>query len=248
MTDNQQNTAGLAAMEAPLSPPRSDSPVDSNSVDSNSLSTAPLSIRQLALLHPRERLLVPPTNWTPRHLEVLRCSFSEPAPAPATALAGKPQGGDYLRHEMERWVWRSPSGRSDTVRDLIGGAFTSQRNIGFYFHQRQVQILTCDLLFCKVDESFDQTLKDNPDALPPIVAAYVDLHQIDSARMEHFGVFKISRYRPMRRRLLCLNKLKKAKSTNHLHDPYIAALLIAIAQDDMHFARDLSAISSWTVR
>lgn len=125
MTDYQQNTAGLAAMEAPL--PRSDSTVDSNSVDSNSSSTAPLSIRQLALLHPRERLLVPPTDWTPRHLEVLRCSFSEPAPAPSsTALVGKPQGGDYLRHEMERWIWRSPSGRSDTVRDLVGGVFTSQ--------------------------------------------------------------------------------------------------------------------------
>lgn len=43
-----------------------------------------LSIKQLVRLHPRDKLLVRPLEWTGRHLEVLQCSFEDsPPPSPS---------------------------------------------------------------------------------------------------------------------------------------------------------------------
>lgn len=41
-----------------------------------------LSIKQLLRLHPRDKLLVHPLEWTGRHLEVLQCSFEDSLPPP----------------------------------------------------------------------------------------------------------------------------------------------------------------------
>lgn len=52
-------------------------------------SSESLSLRQLQLLHPRERLQVHPLLWTSRHLHLLRCPFADapslPAPLPPSS-------------------------------------------------------------------------------------------------------------------------------------------------------------------
>ncbi|KAL7940977.1 hypothetical protein V8C42DRAFT_336089 [Trichoderma barbatum] len=70
--------------------------------------------------HCRERLLVEPLRWTKRHLEVLRCSFSESfAPAPELLL-NTVYTCDGTKH-LKRFFGFMPgfARRETSVRQLI---------------------------------------------------------------------------------------------------------------------------------
>ncbi|ODA84399.1 hypothetical protein RJ55_02924 [Drechmeria coniospora] len=90
---------------APSVPAESSLPVGSAAI-------APLSIAQILRLHCRERLLVRPSLWTDRHLELLQCSFSGPSPAPCTptpVLFEKQDSGGGLKYTFEEQGKTSPA-------------------------------------------------------------------------------------------------------------------------------------------
>ncbi|KJZ70344.1 hypothetical protein HIM_10273 [Hirsutella minnesotensis 3608] len=180
----------------------------------------PLSVSQLVRAHSRERLLVRPTSWTQRHLELLGCSFSGPSLAPAGPTPDSPGNPkfNYLRCVFEEWRSQARD-RQGAIVDLLAeyGPFEHRDNIQFSFRRRHAQILSCAL--------FLSSPKQGKGEWPPIIAAHIDLQHIDALR---FKALKI----PSEHSARAFSNPKRNKITpqNHLHDPYIVALLIALAQ------------------
>ncbi|KAM4060565.1 hypothetical protein HRG_014276 [Hirsutella rhossiliensis] len=188
--------------------------------------SAPLSILQLTRRHCRERLLVPPIRWTDRHLELLRCSFGDPSFASSTVtppvLPGK-QGVRCMRRAFEQYRWELPS-RDNGICCLLvlDGHFRDRENLRFFFNRRHVQTLQCNVFF---------EAEHDPGALPPIIAAYADHERIDDLRKDLLRPPIRVPWRASSSALFTL-KLRKITPKDCLHDPYIVALLIAVAQEN----------------
>ncbi|KAF4508729.1 hypothetical protein G6O67_005071 [Ophiocordyceps sinensis] len=205
--------------EAPPSPPSPPSPPCYRPV-------SPLSISQLVRLYCRERLLVRPTHWTDRHLELLGCSFGKPSQAPATApsvLFGK-LGSGLLRRAFGYSEWRLLP-RENALDGLLtmDGPCDKRPNLRFTFNRRPVQTLRCTVFFPKIQRA--------PDVLPSIVAARVDIARISEFRDDLFMLpEKWEGYRSARS--LSILQKKKITPKNRLHDPYLLGTLISIAQEN----------------
>lgn len=205
------------------------------------------SISQIVRLHCRERLLVRPIYWTDRHLELLGCSFGEPSPAPSTVppvLFGN-RGSGHVRRAFGENSYANMVGRENALYMLLrddgpcnerfgasGLALPSltncvaRRNVRFSFNRRHVQTLKCAVLFPKIQE---------PDKWPPIVAARLDLTRVECLREDLFEPHPhlaeaIEQCESAR--ALAYRKLQKITPKNPRHDPYIVAILIAIAQEN----------------
>lgn len=205
---------------------------------------AALSIVQMARLHCRERLLVRPIYWTDRHLGLLGCSFGDAAPAPPLIEPGvdSKRGAHCIRHAMEYRKWRIQY-REDVVPELLtkhGGPFeylsatpclavvatadrVSRANLHFYFKRRRVQTLECVVFLFKKEQQTD--------VRPPAIAAYLDLDRIFTLRRDLFDV-PMDHQRCKSARSLSRLRLKKITLNTQLHDPYVVAVLIALAQEN----------------
>ncbi|EQL01094.1 hypothetical protein G6O67_004939 [Ophiocordyceps sinensis] len=180
-----------------------------------------LAISRILRFNHRERLLVKPIHWSSRHLELLGCSFGKPAREPKVAapvLFG-PLGSGHLRDAFASMDWRLPY-RCDALDELLSNdeLYLYQHNLGFFFNDKHVETLRCRVLF-------------SPDPQHGILAAYVDLDFIYELRAKSVGLPIYSPCCQIRKRLALL-RLKKITPSVRLHDPYVVAILIAIAHEN----------------
>ncbi|KKZ64275.1 hypothetical protein EMCG_09737 [[Emmonsia] crescens] len=184
---------------------------------------ATLSIYQLARLNCREQLIIEPLWWTSRHVELLQCSFKEPSVAPMQSnFNAERSGGAYVRtlFDHHKYGWRE-----FRIRQILSGPkcpFTALENLHFYFDQRHISILPCVTFFLQGNRD------DMANGCVPAIAAFIDCAQIDELRFERLYHCQGRRHSKPTSALFKL-KLKKVTPPEPLHDPYIVALLIAIA-------------------
>lgn len=193
---------------------------------------AAASIYGIVRRHCRERLLVPPLLWTNRHLELLQMSFDEPTLAPETERLdyyskrwSKPVGKRVLKSYLKRfdlleyrekyiqalfYGWESPF-TPDTASLPIGLD-------GFRVHA------TC--------QGIDLRKAGSDWAISPNypICAYIDSGRIEEWRKNSLHIRWYSPQNPPVYAMLC-QKLKSLRPINPLKEPYIAALLVALAHN-----------------
>ncbi|KAL7958819.1 hypothetical protein V8C34DRAFT_313821 [Trichoderma compactum] len=172
-----------------------------------------LSIKQLLRLHPRDRLLVRPLEWTGRHLEVLQCSFEDSRPP-------------------------SPSQEHlDEVDGILSMKCLLRRKaLDFHFDGRWVCRLPCQLFTSRYGNkaAFEK-------GMGPIALAYIDRAHIAFLRYQYMLRYQGRRYS---KETMAIHErhVKRVTPPNRLHDPYIVALLLAIAYNQ----RRQAASSIWS--
>ncbi|KAL7812796.1 hypothetical protein V8C26DRAFT_436794 [Trichoderma gracile] len=188
----------------------------------------PLSINQLLRLHCRERLFVHPVEWTHRHLELLECSFepSTPEPAPACPPAPVPLDKELEEHVSARFVRQLASRRGRGAPDFtwreaqLGRILTSNEHLaGIYLHFGN---RACDLPCVLIGDYTARRIK-----VP--FAACIDRFNIESQRYERMKTYRGVRQSEAADSLRSL-LLRKLTPSHYYHDPYVLALLIALAQ------------------
>ncbi|KAL7796903.1 hypothetical protein V8C43DRAFT_329313 [Trichoderma afarasin] len=169
-----------------------------------------LSIKQLLRLHPRDKLLVHPLEWTGRHVEVLQCSFEDSLPPPPSQehldeVDGIPatKGFVYAMRKMaanEIWLRRDAA-----IRYIVGSDDCPLRpygtSIGFHFDGRRVSNLPCQLFTSRHGNK--AALKKGK---APIAFVSIDCERIKSLRYE-----QMLPYRGRRR----------SKQTNGIFDRHV---------------------------
>lgn len=83
--------------------------------------TLAMSIRQLARVNCRERLLVAPLFWMNRQLELLQCSFSDPMPTPPFTIESNLNNSDRSDTRIIKkmvYYWNSRN-CEDAIEDLV---------------------------------------------------------------------------------------------------------------------------------
>ena len=83
------------------------------------LSPAALSVFELARINCRERLLVPPIQWTGRHVELLQCSFEEPGPAPQSENSDFPIPEYRYKNVKSFWKHREYPWREGMIEGIL---------------------------------------------------------------------------------------------------------------------------------
>ncbi|KAL5086054.1 hypothetical protein Trisim1_009682 [Trichoderma cf. simile WF8] len=196
-----------------------------------------LSIKQLLRLHPRDKLLVHPLEWTGRHLEVLQCSFEDSLPPPPSQehldeVDGIPatKGFVYAMRKMaanEIWLRRDAA-----IRYIVGSDDCPLRpygtSVGFHFDGRCVSSLPCQLFTSR---------HGNKAALEkgkaPIAFVCIDCERIKSLRYEQMLPYRGKRFSKQTNGIYDRH-VKRVTPPNRLHDPYIVALLLAVAYNQRY--------------
>lgn len=191
-----------------------------------SKSSDPLSIWQIARLHPRERILVAPITWTSRHLELLGCSFQDAVAAPPNTELDLPVGNDgypYVKEYLRSWI--KYTYRQSNIQRLLTMPecpLSCRPGVILRFDRISTK-LRCALLYSR-DGMRGSMVRGQP------VAAYIDLGELERLRKDTLRCYLPRQYNP-----LCYtiwdNRWKKLDPPEPLHDPYIFALLIAVAQE-----------------
>ncbi|KAM5353092.1 hypothetical protein ACJZ2D_017026 [Fusarium nematophilum] len=186
-----------------------------------------LSIHQRARRHPRSRI-VEPLLWTKLQLELLRCTFSGPCPAPPAIMKLEYPSDASRRETFETYFMGGRyRDREDAVRLLMGGLDGPLQTFSdLYFcvgGYRRI-LLPCSY-FCLRDECED----DNVGPVPPVVAHIDDGHIVWMREMKIVQSYNsIRSHRPGAS--LANIKMQRHASREPLHEPYLVALLIALAQ------------------
>ncbi|KAH8820113.1 hypothetical protein F5884DRAFT_38107 [Xylogone sp. PMI_703] len=203
---------------------------------------AALSINQLARRYCRERLLVDPLEWTDRQLTLLQCSFEDPTPGPSN-LPGDPpdtlilingsiyvNGRFYIDHVACSRALTTRTGyrwRDGKMRGILAGddaPFIAMDNLHFYFCDRWIRKLPCVGFYLGDENSYSAAAS----GLVPPVVAYVDDSRIPELRSKRC-IARVSRRSSRPTEAISRLKLKKLIPSEPLHDPYIVAVLIAVA-------------------
>ncbi|KAM4065597.1 hypothetical protein HRG_010668 [Hirsutella rhossiliensis] len=186
-----------------------------------------MSIHQRARRHPRSRIVVEPLFWTNLQLELLRCTFSGPHPVPPATMKLNYPGDARRQAKFHRYFDGGDGHPEAAVRVLMGGSEVPLQwfpNLYFCLGGYRSILLPCSY-FCLRDECEG----DNVGPVPP-VAAHIDHRHI--VRMREMKLFQpcngIGYNRPGAK--LAKIKLRKLSSTPPLHEPYLVAVLIALAQ------------------
>ncbi|KAK0701115.1 hypothetical protein B0T21DRAFT_134619 [Apiosordaria backusii] len=188
-----------------------------------SQSPEPSSINDILRSHSRERLYVPPLQWTAHHLDLLGCRFvrnKTPRPTVEGHRADLP-AQTALGLLANRLLCPSITEFKTTVIRLHledHNIIYRRSDLLFSFGSRPVVNLTTDGVF-----SLSRT-----DSAAPVMA-YLDIEAVRSRRNTSIKVSGGNRPNPPIARLRQkiqrrLNPIKEAE------DPYIAAVLIALAQ------------------
>ncbi|KAF4509949.1 hypothetical protein G6O67_001881 [Ophiocordyceps sinensis] len=191
----------------------------------------PLSLRQILRLNSRERLLVPPLRWTDRHLELLRCSFDEPCPAaPCTQADTREYSGRVFNNlVLSQWKMGAREGHVPGILTEADCPLKRGPRLNFWFNSRCAVALLCS--------SFLARAKSGSGSPSPPVAAYIDLQRPQYTRSE-----VLTPYCGTNRRGRDLTGDLYTKMLKHItpkeptRDPYIAAVLIALAQKQRRLA------------
>ncbi|RFU73819.1 hypothetical protein TARUN_8425 [Trichoderma arundinaceum] len=217
-------------------------PVSSSSKEPAS-PPAPLSLYGIARLHCREEILISPLRWTGRHLELLQCSFGKPLPEPVTVAATSVTEADYTEEitgtpylkEFFNFYYKALF-REQGMRLLLTNdacPLFALNALVLNMNRSAVKMLPCVSFY---------RLNPDPASLEPRrpIAALVDRGQIEWMRKETLGG---NRKRQCNSPILRLfhKKWKKVNPTDPLHDPYIVALLISLAQEKRRYLQEVGS-------
>lgn len=178
--------------------------------------TGPVSINELWRKHSRDRLFVSPLQWTAQHLDLLEFYFTRKE----IAL----HGDEQPKYSKSLWL---------TACQLPGSLLAKTAII-------------CDLLGhfnlpcygAKLDFQFDRRVVaslETDGVLPPVFnptsprLAYLDLEATQSRRDDSAPFIKSSRPNPPAIRLQ-RKRRRRLQPAEDLEDPFIAAVLITLAQ------------------
>ncbi|UKZ64339.1 uncharacterized protein TrAtP1_005556 [Trichoderma atroviride] len=229
---------GFISSPSPPSPPSSPS------------SPNAASLYGIAQRHSRERILVQPLRWTSRHLELLRISFDEPSPAPNIEITDcykGPAAPEETRLEYLLQRFHLLKSRED----YFGALLCCGSPISFFWADFHIALNrpSINLLSSPAPCEgicFSMPRAQWPDPEYPI-GAYIDRERIAELRKEslHFHMCN-----PQNAPVYSMlnHKLEQLRPTNPFKDPYIAALLIAVAQERRSILRaekpeDLSTLA-----
>ncbi|CAH0046300.1 unnamed protein product [Clonostachys solani] len=173
----------------------------------------PLSTFQIARVLCRERVIAVPTLWTNLHLDLLECSFGR---VTYDQFAEKEEGPATLLLVFASFAYFNTWRRSHSVAKLIckDKDIYLDDKVCLFFEGKIAEVLPCT--------TFHVQPVANHARSPPF-AAYADLERLQRIRERYFE--------PMQGASLCDIKLKKATPEVPMQDPYIAAILIAMAQE-----------------
>ncbi|KAE8155246.1 hypothetical protein BDV25DRAFT_134993 [Aspergillus avenaceus] len=183
------------------------------------------SIHSIICNNPRRRLYVKPIAWTSEHLQFLGCSFNlQRAPRTKGPIKTPDQVGSRSQRSQHAKRIKLQLGLPSTLTvkkfaaQEILEAYDlrpqGQERLWFQFNHQHVANLPTDGIFASKDT--------------PSILAFVTFETIQSLRQRHV--------RPSKSATVCLlnmkrKKLKLLEPLNPAEDPYLVAMLIALAQD-----------------
>ncbi|EQL02928.1 hypothetical protein OCS_01367 [Ophiocordyceps sinensis CO18] len=187
-----------------------------------------LSIHQRAGRYPRSRIIVEPLVWTRLQLELLHCSFFGPFPAPPVVMELDNPDGERTQSRFagnfkdcltpsREWAMKailcssinSPLRQNDDLYFIVGG-------------YRRV-LLPCQYF------SIGTEYGDGSGPRPP-VAAHIDWRRLASSRMRRIAQQCVGRRSHQSSLAIARLRLKHVWTDGQLNEPYVVALLIAIAE------------------
>lgn len=192
-----------------------------------------MSINELARLYPKD-LLVDPIKWTSLHLNVLGCSFTRPCVAMPTSEANHAKHCSCKKiinrfltyyekyHFREKYIVQLL-----TADQILESSFVSswsvnmksakhalyRKDLKLYLNRKFAAQLTCNTLYVR-NEDVASTVLEQP------VAAYIDRDHLKAMRAKRFSSSPGNHN----------ERLRRIQPEEPSHDPYIVALLIALAQ------------------
>ncbi|KAL7941401.1 hypothetical protein V8C42DRAFT_335051 [Trichoderma barbatum] len=222
----------------------------------------PLSINGILRQRCRKRLYVTPLHWKLQQLDLLGCRFrgrgeekkkinhneSEGHVQEPPSLQGQPQGqlqgkvkgttkylptNEVIREASSclRWV-RLASSRAEDVQYLLehcGMTIDNYSTLSFYFNGRRVAHLHTDGTFLRTSSKLDGP------SLAFLNLRSVGIRRDNSIRPRRFKVINPPACNIRRR------KQESIRPVNEAEDPYIAAVLIALAQEQQHQQANVAA-------
>ncbi|KAK0639581.1 hypothetical protein B0T16DRAFT_245996 [Cercophora newfieldiana] len=188
-----------------------------------SRSLEPSSINDILRSHSRDRLYIPPFQWTAQHLDLLGCRFARnktPRPTSEGHRVDLPAQTDFGLLANNLLCLSTTEFKTMVIRlHLENHKIIYQRSVlPFSFGSRPVVNLTTNGVF---------SLSGTDSAAP--VMAYLDLEDVRSRRNASIKLSSDNRPNPpiahLRQKIQRrLNPIKEAE------DPYIVAVLVALAQ------------------
>ncbi|KAI1108158.1 hypothetical protein F5Y14DRAFT_437188 [Nemania sp. NC0429] len=192
----------------------------------------PLSINGLIRKHCRDRLYVHPLQWTSQHLELLGCRFvchDEVAMFPSQQLGSSlPLPSEAIIHAAINRL-RHPSMRkyeAPTVQIFLEACnaipLLGRSSLSFNFEQKTVATVPTSGIFTRRSGRLSPTL------------AYLDLNRV--------GLERYQSIKPPKRFSPPVDRIKQKQRcrfqpSDEAEDPYIAAVLVALAQGLQHRQR-----------
>ncbi|KAM0465385.1 hypothetical protein ACHAPV_001432 [Trichoderma viride] len=208
---------------------------------------APLSIFGITSRHCREELYVSPIRWVGRHAELLHFSFNGPYPEPpAPACAGVTEeeyseersGTRHLKDFFD--FYYKPVMREQGIWLLIT---TDACPLVIYEQPLTLSLGTSVVknLHCMAFYLKESIIGRKVHKLP--VAALVDQGRITELRKDYLGLSRCKKWSYWNRPMCCLyqKKWKKITPPNPLHDPFITALLIGLAQKKRKYLQEIGS-------
>ncbi|KAK1991694.1 hypothetical protein LX36DRAFT_753436 [Colletotrichum falcatum] len=226
------------------------------------------SVRSLIRLHPRERLFVTPLHWTPRHVDLLSCTFIHSTSSDASwrlsppssplddcnlshdADIDGPSPNPSTRPQIESHIKTLAGGKPPVAKAvalghvlLSNGPASYKRTTDqliFRFQGHRIRMPTEATFSCSQPTLSSVTLP---------TLAYLDrdtIHRRRERSLEYIcnppsGRSSHSTWRLYKKRL------EQITPPNSLQDPYILAMLIALAQSQRRQAPLTSATQSFQV-
>ncbi|CAH0019361.1 unnamed protein product [Clonostachys rhizophaga] len=194
----------------------------------------PLSTFQIARVLNRERVIAVPSHWTNLHLDLLECSFGRITyDHPAEEEEAGPNNLHLLFQSFANInAWK----RAHSVPHLMcqDKKIYTGDILALFFEGKVVEVFPCTTFHAQPVSKHERS--------PPF-AVYVDVKTLQWIREDYFEPSSIYAATAKIAQSLRDIKIKKATPENPMHDPYIPALLIAMAQEQQASAADLDSLS-----
>ncbi|KJZ69314.1 hypothetical protein HIM_11292 [Hirsutella minnesotensis 3608] len=224
---HDQLRAALFAMETPRSQ-QSEYPTMTRATDR----VDALSIHQRARRYPRSRIIAEPLLWTKLHLELLQCTFAGPCSAPLVIMELDNPDRERIQRGFDASFKGSWSRDRERAMRCILSAFNSPlesfTNLNFFLGGYRNILLPCLTFFIRSEPNYDFG------PLPP-VAAYIDHRQVVDLRERRILKQYVGRRRHQPGLTLARLECNRFTTNELLHEPYVVALVIALAEAQWWF-------------
>ncbi|CAG9987337.1 unnamed protein product [Clonostachys byssicola] len=195
----------------------------------------PLSTFQIARVLPRERVIAVPSHWTNLHLDLLNCSFGRVTYD--HPVEEEEAGPNTLHLLFQSFANVNAWKRAHSVPYLMcqdkkiyqGGC------LGLFFEGKIAEVFPCTTFHAQPVSKHERS--------PPF-AVYLDMKRLQWIREDyHEPSSKMYGDNAKIARAISDIKIKQTTPENPMHDPYIPALLVAMAQEQQASAAEIDSLS-----